>query len=55
MGFVLNELRTRRVEMLTFEGDNPDWWIFQAKGYFVLNKMSESEKLEVVVVSFVKH
>lgn len=44
------EFRTRRVEMLTLDGENPDRWI--AERYFALSKLIENEKLEVSVVSF---
>ncbi|EXB36963.1 hypothetical protein L484_018339 [Morus notabilis] len=45
------DCRTRRVEMLTFDGENPDGWVFRAERYFVMNRLSENEKLDVVVVS----
>lgn len=31
-------------------GDNPDGWIFHAEHYFFMNRLSDSEKLEVAVV-----
>lgn len=33
--------------MPVFEGENPDGWIYRSERFFSLNRMSESEKLEI--------
>jgi len=45
------DCRTRRVEMPSFDGENPDGWIFRAERYFATKGLSENEKLEEAVVS----
>ena len=46
------EGRGWRLEMLTFEGDNPDNWIFWAEGYFTINQLSDDEKIESIALCF---
>lgn len=45
------DCRSRRVEMPTFNGENPDGWTFRAERYFAMNGLTENEKLDVAVVS----
>ena len=42
----------RRLEMLTFNGENPDGWIFRAELFFEMNQLSKTEKIMVARVSF---
>lgn len=44
--------RGRRLEMPTFEGDNPDDWIFRAERYFSINQLSDDEKIESAALCF---
>ncbi|EXB74477.1 hypothetical protein L484_026170 [Morus notabilis] len=37
--------------MPTFDGENPDGWVFRVERYFTMNGLSENEKLEVAIVS----
>lgn len=42
----------KMVEMLVFNGTDPYTWLFRAKRYFQIHKLTEAEKLIVVVISF---
>lgn len=37
--------------MPIFAGENPEGWIFRAKRYFVINRLTGAEKLEAAVIS----
>ena len=39
------------MEMPVFSGDNPDWWVFRAERYFIVNQLAKREKLVAVGVS----
>lgn len=42
----------KKFEMPDFEGTDPDQWLFQAKQYFQIHKLTESEKMTLAVISF---
>ncbi|PON63610.1 hypothetical protein TorRG33x02_275890 [Trema orientale] len=44
--------RTLNLELLVFDGTNPDGWVFRAECYFALNHFSDSKKLYAAVISF---
>ncbi|MCV5004829.1 hypothetical protein OFM39_34770, partial [Escherichia coli] len=37
--------------MPSFDGANPEGWIFRAERYFAVCRLSEAEKLETAVIS----
>lgn len=43
--------QTCRIEMRTFDGTNPDGWIFRVERLFAMNRTGEAKKLEAAVVS----
>lgn len=43
--------RHRKLEIPLFEGEDPLGWIFRVERYFVVNGVTEAEKLEAAVVS----
>ena len=40
----------RHLEMPVFRGENPDGWIYQARRFFALHRMSEPEKMEAPII-----
>lgn len=46
------DLRPRRIELSSFDGENPDGWILKAERYFALHRMTNTEKLETTIISF---
>ncbi|KAA0061684.1 transposon Tf2-1 polyprotein isoform X1 [Cucumis melo var. makuwa] len=42
----------KKVEMLVFDGTDPDSWLFRADCYFKIHNLLDSEKLTVAVISF---
>lgn len=42
----------KMVEMLVFNGTDPYTWLFRAEHYFQIHKLTEAEKLIVVVIIF---
>lgn len=44
--------KLKKVEMLVFSGSDPDSWLFRANRYFQIHKLTDSEKLTVMVISF---
>lgn len=47
-----SDYKGRRLEMPIFEGKDLDGWIFRAERYFIVNQLSELEKLESVALYF---
>ncbi|KAJ9555024.1 hypothetical protein OSB04_009638 [Centaurea solstitialis] len=45
-------VKGRKLEMPTFDGTDPDGWILRAERYFNLNRLSQTEKIEVAFISF---
>jgi len=43
-----SDFKGRRLEMLVFEGEDPDGWIFRAERYFTINQLTKLEKLVVM-------
>ena len=41
-----SDIRGRRLEMPIFKGENLDEWIFRAERYFVVNQLTDEEKIE---------
>lgn len=41
----------RRLELPTFNGFDPDGWVYRAERYFQINRMSEEEKMEAIALS----
>lgn len=37
--------------MPVFDGNNPDGWVFWAKRYFNMNRLTEAEKLDAAVIN----
>ncbi|KAA0066053.1 transposon Tf2-1 polyprotein isoform X1 [Cucumis melo var. makuwa] len=37
----------KKVEMLVFNGEDPDAWLFRADKYFQIQKLTDSEKMTV--------
>lgn len=46
------EFRGRRLEMPVFMGKNPDECIFRAERYFIVNQLTDVEKLETAGLCF---
>jgi len=46
------EVRNRRLEMSIFSGDNLDEWMFRAKRYFEVNRLTKLEKIETTMLCF---
>lgn len=44
-------IKGRRLEIPTFNGDDPDGWILRAERYFNLNRLNPDEQLEVAIIS----
>lgn len=44
--------RIKKLEMSVFNGTDPDGWLFRAKLYFQMHRLTEEEKLTVVVIRF---
>ena len=42
----------RKLDLPSFDGQNPDGWILRAERYFSFYRLSEEEKLEAAVVAF---
>ncbi|TYK19603.1 transposon Tf2-1 polyprotein isoform X1 [Cucumis melo var. makuwa] len=42
----------KKVEMLVFNDEDPDLWLFHTKRYFQIHKLSEFEKIVVSTISF---
>ena len=42
----------KKVEMLVFNGDDPNYWLFRADRYFQIHKLTDAEKVLVVTISF---
>ncbi|KAA0043205.1 transposon Tf2-1 polyprotein isoform X1 [Cucumis melo var. makuwa] len=42
----------KKVEMLIFNEEDPDSWLFDADRYFQIHKLNDSEKMIVVMISF---
>lgn len=42
----------KKFEMPILSGTNPDLWLFKADQYFQIHKLTDLEKLTVVVISF---
>ena len=40
----------RRLELPTFDGDNPDGWIYRAKRYFEINDLCTEERLQDAMI-----
>lgn len=38
--------------MPVFSGSDPDSWLFQVDRYFQIHKLTDSEKMTVMVISF---
>ena len=47
-----NRSKFKKVEMLVFNGDDPDSWLFRADRYFQIHKLTDSKKLTVATISF---
>ena len=45
------EVWSRKVEMPTFDGSDPDGWVSRDERFFKLNQMSEMEKMDLVIVN----
>ncbi|KAJ9540003.1 hypothetical protein OSB04_026509 [Centaurea solstitialis] len=45
-------VKGRKLEMPTFDGTDPDGWILRAERYFSLNRLSQTEKIEVAFIAF---
>lgn len=43
--------RFRKLDLPTFEGDNPDGWILRAERYFKFYRLTDDEQMEAAVVS----
>ena len=39
------EVRTRKLELPLFDGDNPDGWIYRAERYFAMLQFTEAKKI----------
>ena len=46
------EIRSQWIEMLVFEGGNPEGWVFHSENFFSMHQHSEMEKLDVATLSF---
>ncbi|MDV3143394.1 MAG: hypothetical protein Q8761_03150, partial [Sweet potato little leaf phytoplasma] len=44
------DLRLRKLEIPVFSGANPYEWLHQVERYFVVNRLADSKKIEVVVL-----
>lgn len=42
----------KKVEMPIFLGPYPESWLFRTERYFEIHKLTDSEKLIVIVISF---
>ena len=45
-------VRPQRIELSTFDGDNPEGWVLKAERYFGLHRMTNAEKLKTTNISF---
>lgn len=43
--------RNKKLDLATFDGNNPDGWILRAQRYFRFYRLSEEDKVEAAVVS----
>lgn len=44
------DLRLRKLEIPVFSRLNPHEWLHQVEQYFVVNQLTDSEKVEVIVL-----
>lgn len=42
----------KKLNMPVFDGEGPNAWIFRAETFFEIHKLSDTEKMKVVVISF---
>ena len=49
---VQKDRQPRKLDLPTFDGTDPDAWIFRAERYFAVNGLTEKEQLEAVGVCF---
>lgn len=46
------DMQPRRIELSTFDGDNPKGWMLKVEHYFALHRMTNVEKLKTTNISF---
>lgn len=42
----------KKVEMLVFNGEDPNLWLFHTDQYFQIHKLTDSKKMKVATISF---